>query len=338
MPEIVESTISTLLQGKDLSFSVACEISELIYSEKISHNQSKSILTLLAQKGEALPEIKGFLTSLRKFEPVYKQSLKGILDTCGTGGDHSGTINISTISALVIAAAGGRVAKHGNRALSSLLGSSDFMETLGISLEKSLAQSMRSLKQNNFCYLHAPAHHPIFTKLHSLRRQIKTRTIFNLMGPLIHPLNIDFQLVGVSRIEWLDLYAKLLSGLKRKRALVVYSDDGMDEISIYAQTQGILIEKGKSKKIVIDPKKLKISGQHPENIRFKDKKSLISKALEVLKGKDRGDNRKIVILNSAAGLWVSGVAGSLEEGIQLAEQMIRTGKAFEVVIKAKELK
>lgn len=329
-----ESIVSQLLQEKDLSFSQALKISAAIYGEQLSNAQAKAVLSLMAKKGESLSEIKGFLVSLKKFESLQQPSVPGLLDTCGTGGDHSGTINISTLSALIIAGAGGRVAKHGNRALSSLLGSSDFIEALGISLHCSIKQSLSALKKNSFCYLHAPFHHPAFTKLHSLRRQIKARTIFNMLGPLIHPLAIDFQLVGVSKPEWLDLYAKLLSSLKRKRSLVVCSQDGMDEISIYAKTNAILIEKGKQKKIVIDPDQLNISGKNKKNIQFSNRKVLINKALDVLKGKEQGDNRKIVLLNSAAGLWISGIAPDLKEGLRLAAQSIDSGRALEVVSNA----
>lgn len=322
-------SLAGLLQGRNLTAAEAENFLEGVVRKKISKAQAKAALLLLAQKGESAEEVLGCLRAVRRLEPVYRHSFKKLLDTCGTGGDGSHSLNISTLAAIVIAGAGGKVAKHGNRGLSSKCGSSDVLEALGLTLYSSASSISRSIKKNGIGYLHAPAHHPVFAQVQPLRRELKTRTVFNLLGPLVNPFTPQYQLIGVASKKVFELYIQVLRKLK-VTALICRSLDGMDEISITHPTETALISKGKVRRFKINPRKyfrktsgLSVKGGNPY------KNAGISKS--ILRSELRGPGRDMVVLNAAAGLWLLGIAKSLKQGVQKAEQSLNSGKAYEAL-------
>jgi len=205
----IEKSITRLLQRRNLTETEAYGVFGDLFDQKLTMPEAKALLLLLAEKGETVDEVRGCLNALRKREPVLRAPAGGVMDTCGTGGDGSHSINVSTLAAFVIAGAGGKVAKHGNRAVSSKSGSSDLMESFGIKLDAKPRRMIESISRNGIGYFHAPFYHPVFSKVQPLRKALGVRTIFNLLGPLVNPVKIRYQLVGVAKREFLDLYARI---------------------------------------------------------------------------------------------------------------------------------
>ena len=319
--------LSQLALGKSLSTPEAQQAFTLLFKGSMPFTQAKSLLLLLAKKGETSDELLGCLHALRSLENTIGPKSPGLMDTCGTGGDGRHTINISTLVALVIAGAGGRIAKHGNRAISSKSGSSDLMESFGVRLEALPGKIVRSIQRWGIGYFHAPSHHPVFARIQPLRRAIKRRTILNLLGPLVNPMRLDHQLVGVSEKRLIPLYAKVLAKLGRKSALVFHSDDGMDEISTSASTSAAWVTPGKIRMIRIHPKSLRLRKASPQDLSVNSIKQSKLRAENILSGKERGGARDTIVLNAAYGLYLCRKAASVEEGIVFAEESIDSGKA-----------
>ena len=326
----------SLLHRKALSESQAREIFTALFKGNLTESQAKAILLLLASKGESSKEFTGCLNALRTLEPPASVGINYLMDTCGTGGDMSGSFNVSTLAAFVIAGAGGKIAKHGNRSISSRCGSSDLMEALGVRLNAPRSQMIKAIKNFGLGYFHAPFYHPVFSKIQLLRRKLKTRTIFNLLGPLTNPLKVSHQLVGVSDKKYLKLFAQAFqkSGIT---ALICHSQDGMDEISTRARTDIALVHKGGIRYSRIDPKKysFKVTGKNTF-VGGSIKKNKVL-ALQLLRGKLRGPIRDLVVLNAAAGLWITKKAANLKEGIRLAEKSIDSGKAYQVLARLRKI-
>lgn len=273
-------------------------------------------------------EIVGCLKTLRQMEPPRKVQIPNLIDTCGTGGDQSHSINISTLAAFVIAGAGGKVAKHGNRSLSSQCGSSDLIEALGIDLEAPRQKMLDSIRRNGIGYFHAPAYHPVFKNIQPLRKALRTKTIFNYLGPLMNPLLLDGQLVGVSTLSDLKLYAEVLRKTKIHRALVGTSLDGMDELSISAPSRIAILNRGQIRYKTWRPSQFGFRKASKKQLRGGTPGKNRDLALRILTGKLRGPMRDVVILNSAAGLYAAGIAKNLRQGILLANQGIDSGRAY----------
>jgi len=250
------------------------------------------------------------------------------MDTCGTGGDARRTINISTLVAFVIAGAGGKIAKHGNRAISSRSGSSDLMESFGVKLDAAPKKMIEAIRCSGLGYFHAPFHHPVFAKMQPLRRALKRRTILNLLGPLVNPMQLDYQLVGVSEKRLVPLYAKVLSKLGRKAALVYHSNDGMDEISTSAPTTATWVTPNKTHRIIIQPNAYGLKKASLRDLAVDSIAKSAHRAKNILTGKDKGPTRDVIVLNAAYGLWLCGKARSVREGIVLAKASIDSGRAL----------
>ena len=324
-----------LLAGKNLSGKQAFSIFLALFEEKLSKAQAKSLLLLLAKKGESPGELQGCLEALRKLEPPRKTGIRRLMDTCGTGGDGKGSLNISTLAAFVIAGAGGKVAKHGNRSISSSCGSSDLVEALGVKLDAGPGKMIAAIRQCGIGYFHAPFYHPVFARVQGLRRELKTRTIFNLLGPLANPLELEGQLVGVARKKNLRLFAEALRKRKIRRALVCRGADGLDEISAACETDAAWVSRGRIRYKKIKPgdrfslsfprKSLDFAKTMSDTGTLSKNKSL---ALGILRGKTKGYWREMVVLNGAAGLVVAGRAKSLPEASRLAEESLDSGRAY----------
>jgi anthranilate phosphoribosyltransferase len=325
-----ENVSVKLLAGKKLGAGESVHLFEELLSGKLSTCRAKTILLLLAKRGESGEEVFGCLRVLRRQEGLITVPRADLIDVCGTGGDGLGTFNISTLAALVMAGAGARVAKHGNRSLSSKCGSSDLIESLGVCLEARREAMVRAIAEGGIGYFHAPYYHSAFARIQPLRRQIAVRTLFNYLGPLMNPCRLRYQLAGVSSETLLDLYAAIFLKQGLRRALVCRGRDGIDEISTTVITDVRLVENGKIRKMTIDPKALGF--RSPRNrIHYRGstpgKNRLI--ALRLLKGGEKGPLRDIVVLNAAAGLWVCGLAKNLKDGLPIAAQSIDCGKAYQ---------
>lgn len=259
------------------------------------------------------------------------------MDTCGTGGDGRQTLNISTLVALVIAGAGGKIAKHGNRAISSRSGSSDLMEAFGVKLDAAPRKMIAAIQRSGLGYFHAPFFHPVFAKIQPLRKLLKRPTILNLLGPLVNPMRLDHQLVGVSGKHLIPLYAKVLSKLGRKTALVCHSNDGMDEISTLGPTTVAWVTSGKIRMSVIRPGTYGLKKASLKDLSVDSVGKSKLRAQKILTGKEKGAARDVVVLNAAFGLFLCGKAGSIEEGITLAQRSIDSGRALKVLKQLKAL-
>jgi len=288
----------------------------------------KKTLLCLAKRGESPVEVWALIQLIRSMEGQTQTGLPGVIDVCGTGGDGRNTFNISTVSAFVIAGAGGFVAKHGNRAISSRCGSSDLMEDLGVYLAAGPKKMMLALKTAGIAYLHAPLYHPLFAKIQPLRQSLGVRTLFNLTGPFLNPFEHPCQMIGVSRREQVDFFIDILKLKKIKRAAVCHSQDGLDEISTAAPTEISELKNGIGRRFILRPeqlgfKKAKLldyaGGTAAENAKL---------TLLLLKGKLKGPARDVVELNAAMGLYLSGKAENLKSALLLARQSLDQGRAY----------
>ncbi len=326
----IRKSFLRLLAGKNLSESQSYQIFRDLFQQKISFHEAKALLLLMANRGETAEEVTGCLKALRSLEPPTRVPGLSLIDTCGTGGDGSNTLNVSTLSALVIAGAGGKVAKHGNRAVSSKCGSSDLLESFGVNLSAAKEKMIQSIRRFGIGYFHAPSHHPVFSRVQSLRKQLRVRTIFNLLGPLANPLQLDAHVLGVAKKNYVPLFAEVLSRTKLRRGLIVHSDDGLDEISISAPSNVVWVQNGKAGKITINPKNFGFSKSKGPN-QGGDLKKNKALSQKLLQGRLKGRSRDIVVLNAAAGLVVLGCARNLTHGIKLAQESIDSGKAYQAL-------
>ena len=283
-----------------------------------------AILIALRMKGETPDEIIGFIKAMR--ENMVHVNASNAIDVCGTGGDSSGTFNISTAVAFVVAGAGVRVAKHGNRAASSKCGSADVLEELGVNLQLSPQQAEEVFNKVGMVFLFAPLFHPSMKNVVAVRKELKVRTVFNYLGPFANPASVEKQLIGVPNVEIAEKLAEVGKTLAYKHLLVVTSEDGLDELSISSKTILFEVKDHSVKQSTIDPvnyglQKIPngevLGGSAQQNANF---------IREILQGK-KSSKRDIVIFNSAFAIYVAGVASDIKEGIQLAEKSIDSGKA-----------
>jgi anthranilate phosphoribosyltransferase len=311
--------------GKSLSEAQAQEAFEIIMSGRATAAQIGGLLMALRVRGETVEEITGAARIMRA-KALSVTAPQGAIDTCGTGGDASGTYNISTAAAIVTAACGVPVAKHGNRALSSQSGSADVLAALGVDLDADLALVKRSLWENNIGFLFAPRHHGAMRHVMEARRELGTRTIFNLLGPLSNPAGARRQLVGVFAREWLVPLAEVLERLGTERAWVVHGSDGLDELTTTGVSYVAALEEGQVFTFEVAPEDAGLSRAAPEDLKGGDA-ATNAKAMRAVLGGEPGPYRDIVVLNSAAALVVSGVAADLADGAARAGQAIESGAA-----------
>ena len=333
----MDPLLTKLLRGTDLTLSESRTFFRQLFAGALPLTKAKSFLLLLAKKGETADELLGCLRALQALEKPIGPRIPGLMDTCGTGGDGRQTINISTLVALVIAGAGGKIAKHGNRAISSRSGSSDLMEAFGVKLDAAPRKMIAAIQRSGLGYFHAPFFHPVFAQIQPLRKLLKRPTILNLLGPLVNTMSLDHQLVGVSEKHRVPLYAKVLSKLGRKTALVCHSHDGMDEISTSGPTTVAWVTPGEIRMAVIRPG---IYGLRKASLKHLSVDSVAKsklRAQKILTGKEKGPARDVVVLNAAFGLLLCGKAASVEEGITLAQKSLDSGKALKVLKQLKAM-
>ena len=317
--------LTKLKKKEDLSFEDSKKSFEIIMDGKASEDEIYSFLTLLSNKGEVSSEIAGGVFVLRN--KSKRVNIKNAIDTCGTGGDGKNTLNISTASALLLASMGIKVAKHGNKAVSSKCGSGDVLESLNIKINEEPNKVEDKINKYNFGFMFAPNYHSAMKHVGPVRKKIGKRTIFNMIGPLSSPALVKRQVVGVFDKKLLELFANALKNLNIDFAWIVNSEDGLDEISPYAKTNVIQLKDNKISKISIDPKEMGIKAEKFESLLGDDSKFNSQKIIDIFKGEDN-DFSIAVCLNSAAGLIVSGKDNNFNNAYQSAREYILTGKAF----------
>ena len=321
----MEKILEKLRQKENLTFDESKSSFELLMTGKASEDEIYNFLTLLSEKGEVSDEIAGGVYVLR--EKSKRVNVVDCVDTCGTGGDGMNTLNISTASALLLASMGTKVAKHGNKAVSSKCGSGDVLEALKIKIDLEPNDIEKEINNNNFGFMFAPNYHSAMRFVGPVRKKIGKRTIFNMIGPLSNPALVNRQVVGVFDKKLLKIFAEGLKNLNIKFAWIVNSEDGLDEISPYAKTNVIQLKDGKISEIIIDPKTLNVNAEKFENLIGDDANFNADKMIEIFKGKDN-DFSKAVCLNAAAGLIVSEKFTQFSDAYKFAREFILTGKPY----------
>ena len=310
---------------QDLSFDESKAAFEILMEGKANDQEIFDFLTLLSEKGETSNEIAGGVYILR--EKSKRVNVNNCIDTCGTGGDGMNTLNISTASALLLASMGVKVAKHGNKAVSSKCGSGDVLEALNIKIDLEPNDIQDQIKKNNFGFMFAPNYHSAMKFVGPTRKKIGKRTIFNMIGPLSSPALVKKQVVGVFDKKLLKIFANALNNLEIEFAWIVNSKDGLDEISPYAQTNITQLKDKKISEIIIDPKKLNVNADKFENLIGDDAKFNAEKMLNIFKGEDN-DFSKAVCLNASAGLIVNETHQDFADAYNHAREHILSGKTI----------
>ena len=329
----MDEIIKKLKNRQNLSFEESKSAFESIMSGKVKEEQIHDFLTFSSEKGETSDEIAGGVYVLRD-KATKVNAPDNTIDTCGTGGDGKNTLNISTAAALLLSSFGVKVAKHGNKSVSSKCGSADVLEKLNININLGPKEVERSINNNNFGFMFAPGFHSAMKYVGPVRKKIGKRTIFNLIGPLSSPANVKRQVVGVFNKSLLKIFGEALKNLNLKKALIVNSEDGLDEISPYSNTNIVELDNGKIKEYNLNPKNLNIKTIGFENIVGKDPEYNAEKMKEIFLGKDN-DFSVAVCLNAAAGLLVSEKSPSFKEGYEKLREHILSGKVINQISKLK---
>jgi anthranilate phosphoribosyltransferase len=318
--------LEKLKNKQDLSFNESKAAFEILMEGKASEDEIFEFLTLLSEKNEVSDEVAGGVYVLR--EKSKRVNVQDCVDTCGTGGDGMNTLNISTASALLLASMNIKVAKHGNKAVSSKCGSGDVLEALNININLEPIDIEDQINKNNFGFMFAPNYHSAMRFVGPTRKKIGKRTIFNMIGPLSSPALVERQVVGVFDKKLLKIFADALKNLNIKFAWIVNSEDGLDEISPYAKTNVIQLKDNKISEITIDPKELNINADKFDNLLGDDAKFNANKMIDIFNGEDN-DFSKAVCLNAAAGLIVAEKHSEFKNSYEDARKHILTGKTFE---------
>jgi len=321
----MEKLLNKLNNKENLTFEESKEAFEILMNGKASDKEIFDFLTFLSAKGEVSDEIAGGVYVLR--EKSKRVNVKDCVDTCGTGGDGKNTLNISTASALLLSSMGIKVAKHGNKAVSSKCGSGDVLEALNIKINLEPKDIENQINKNNFGFMFAPNYHSAMKYVGPTRKKIGKRTIFNMIGPLSSPALVQRQVVGVFDKKLLKIFANGLKNLNIKFAWIVNSEDGLDEISPYAKTNVIQLKNGQLSEISINPNELNVNAENFKNLLGDDSKFNANKIIEIFKGNDN-DFSKAVCLNAAAGLIVSEKHNEFSKAYNDAREHILSGNAF----------
>ena len=318
--------LDKLNNKENLTFEESKSAFNILMNGKASEDEIFNFLTLLSLKGEVSSEIAGGVYVLR--EKSKRVNNDKCIDTCGTGGDGMNTLNISTASALLLASIGIKVAKHGNKAVSSKCGSGDVLEALNININLEPNFVEDQINKLNFGFMFAPNYHSAMKFVGPTRKKIGKRTIFNMIGPLSNPALVTRQVIGVFDKKLLNIFAEALKNLGIKFAWIVNSEDGLDEISPYEKTNVVQLNKGEISNITIDPKELNIQANNIKDLIGNDSKFNAERMIDIFKGEDN-DFSKAVCLNAAAGLIVSEKYNDFKIAYNFTREFIKSGKAFE---------
>ena len=324
---MLKIAINKIVSKVDLSEQEAYVAMNEIMTGNATDAQIGGFLMALRMKGETIEEITGFAKAMRDNAKRVDMGGEYVIDTCGTGGDGGKTFNISSAAAIIASSAGIKVAKHGNRSVSSRSGSADVLSELGINIEVEQEEACRLINNKGMSFLFAQKYHSAMKNVAATRKELGTRTVFNILGPLTNPAFAKGQVLGIFDGSLTHVAAEVLLNLGSERALVVHGEDGLDEITTTGETFISELKDGVIKDYKISPEDFNIKRTNMESISGGTAKENSEIILEVLKGK-KGPRRDIVVLNSAAALYVGKVCESLKEGVSLAEELIDSGKAF----------
>lgn len=322
---MIKEAIAQLVKREDLTSEVMEQVMEEIMTGDATDAQKASFLTALSMKGETIDEITSAAKVLRSHCERFLNDMD-VLEIVGTGGDGSNTINISTLSSVVVSAAGIPVAKHGNRAASSKCGTADCLEALGVKIDCAPARSAQILKDINLCFLFAQKYHPAMRFVGAVRKEMGIRTLFNVLGPLANPAGATMQLFGVYSEELVEPLAHVLRNLGVKRAMVVYGRDSMDEISLSAETKVCEFKNDEFKSYVIKPEDLGLTRCNKEDLVGGTPQENAAIVNDILGGA-KGPKTDVVLLNAGAAIYLASDGITLKDGIEKAREIIVSGKA-----------
>jgi anthranilate phosphoribosyltransferase len=325
MADEFKALIAKAASGAVLSRDEAALAFDRMMSGEATPSQMGGLLMALRVRGETVDEITGAVTAMRA-KMLRVSAPANAIDVVGTGGDASGSYNISTCAAFIVAGAGIPVAKHGNRALSSKSGAADVLTSLGVKIDLTPAEVGRCVSEAGIGFMFAPAHHPAMKNVGPTRVELGTRTIFNLLGPLSNPANVKRQLVGVFSRQWIEPLAQVLKNLGSECVWVVHGSDGLDEITTAGPTYVAALENGKIRSFEISPAELGIEAAKPESLRGADADHNAQALKDVLDNKP-GAYRDVAVMNAAAALVVAGAAKDLKEAAELARKSLASGGA-----------
>lgn len=336
MPNAIAATLGKLAAGEDLSADEMTAAIEAVIAGRCAEGEIALLLTALRAKGETVAEVAGAARAVRRHMTPIRTRRRGVLDTCGTGGVGSPTFNISTTAAIVAAAAGVPVAKHGNRSVTSRSGSADVLAALGVNIEAEVPCVERCLDELGLCFCFAPLLHRSMRHAAPVRKQIGGRTIFNLLGPLSNPAGAEHQLLGVGLAEIQPLVAEALAQLGTQRSLVVRGEDGLGEITLAAPTQVIEISGGACRELRWTPADFGFAPVSLAGLEVDGPRQSAALVRRVLAG-EAGPARDIVLMNAAAALWTVGKAASQPEGVARAAAAIDSGAAEQLLARLVEM-
>jgi anthranilate phosphoribosyltransferase len=327
--DVVTRAIDAVCAGDHLTADHAAAVLAEIMEGRSSDVQTAAFLIALRAKGETVPELVGLARTMRVLATPVQTKREDLVDTAGTGGGPS-TFNVSTTAALVAAAAGCAVAKHGNRSYTSRCGTADLLEALGVDIELSPEQVGQCIDELGFGFMFAPRHHAAMAHVVPARKELGVRTIFNFLGPLTNPAGAQRQLLGVSDRHYQETIAEALVGLGSIRALVVAGEDGVDELSIAARTRVIEVADGGTEEWFVEPAELGLAEAELAEVAGGSPEENAKTSRAVLRG-EPGPRRDLVLLNAGAAIYVGGVAGSLEDGVEKAAAAIDDGAATDLL-------
>lgn len=325
--EMIGEAIIKLSRKEDISYEMAKEVMNEIMSGEATDIQKSAYLTELSMKGETIEEITGSAEEMRNHALPVEHDMD-VLEIVGTGGDGSNSFNISTTAALIVAAAGVPVAKHGNRAASSRSGAADCLEALGVNIDLEPEKAAKLLKETGICFLFAQKYHTAMKYVGPIRKELGIRTVFNILGPLTNPARANMQIMGVYDEKLLEPMARVLTNLGVRKGMVVYGEEKLDEISICGPTKVIAFHNGEYKKYTITPEEAGLRrGQKGDLLGGTPQENAeITRA--ILAGEERGAKRDAAVINAAAALFVAGIANGMKAAVKLAEDTIDSGKAL----------
>jgi anthranilate phosphoribosyltransferase len=325
---MIDLAIKRAVDGRHLGRDEMHEVFAQVMDGKASDVQKSALLVALRMKGETADEITGAALAMRERVTPLDVDRRTLVDTCGTGGDGRGTFNISTLAAIVAAAAGANVAKHGNRAVSSACGSADVLSALGVNIDLDAAQMSEVLRRAGIAFLFAPKLHPAMSAVAAVRRELGLRTIFNVLGPLTNPAFAKRQVLGVFAARLVETVANVLNALGSEHALVVHSHDGLDEISVSAPTRVCEVRGGEVRSYEIAPEEIGLNTHSLDELAGGDANANAAIARNVLDG-EGGARRDVIAANAGAALYVAGIANTIRDGVALAKDAIASGAARE---------
>jgi len=323
---MIANAIKRVVDGHHLDRDEMHQVFGAVMDGQTTDVQKSALLIALRMKGETPDEITGAALAMRERVTPLDVDRENLVDTCGTGGDGRGTFNISTIAAIVAAAAGANVAKHGNRAVSSSCGSADLLAALGVHIDLDAPRMSQVLRRAGIAFLFAPKLHPAMSAVAGVRRELGVRTIFNVLGPLTNPAFARRQVLGVYAERLVDTIARVLAALGTEHALVVHSRDGLDEISVSAPTRVCEVRDGEIRTYELTPEEIGVRTHPIESVFGGDANANATIARDVLGGAD-GARHDIVAANAGAALYVAGLAPTIRDGAAMASESIRSGRA-----------